>query len=175
MIGFGIAIAEITPFLARDKINADRKSLKAAWQNILQRCNRAHHPIYRHYGGRGIKCTFKSFEEFEEAIGTRPSEDHSVDRINVDGNYEPGNIRWATQSEQNRNRRDTAWVIIEGVRYKRVDLADRYGITSDRIDYGVKKRWSFSKITSKEKQWDTSSLPLAVKAASESRRKKRKL
>lgn len=60
---------------------------------------------YPSYGGRGIQFKFKSFEEFLAALGRRPSEDHSVDRIDNNGHYEPGNVRWATRSQQMRNRR----------------------------------------------------------------------
>lgn len=59
----------------------------------------------KHYGGRGIEFRFKSFAEFFAELGPRPSPQHSLDRKNNDGNYEPGNCRWATKSEQMKNRR----------------------------------------------------------------------
>jgi hypothetical protein len=60
--------------------------------------------MYRYYGGRGIKFLFTSFEQFLAELGPRPS-GMSLDRIENDGNYEPGNVRWATRSEQVQNRR----------------------------------------------------------------------
>ena len=62
---------------------------------------------YERYGGRGITVCerWQTFENFLKDVGSAPSEKHSIDRINSDGNYEPGNVRWATNSEQIRNSR----------------------------------------------------------------------
>jgi len=71
-----------------------------------RRCEKVNDPAYSNYGGRGIKMLM-TFSEMIEAIGFRPSEKHSIDRIDVNGNYEVGNIRWATITEQARNTRKT--------------------------------------------------------------------
>jgi hypothetical protein len=71
----------------------------------VQRCNNPTHYQYHNYGGRGIEMRFQSFEEFFAEVGPRPDPNLSIDRINNDGHYEPGNLRWATRSEQQRNRR----------------------------------------------------------------------
>lgn len=79
-----------------------------AWCNMLARCGNPKHRVFHHYGGRGIRVCEAwraSFEQFLRDVGLRPSPKHSIDRINNDGHYEPGNIRWATQSEQMRNTR----------------------------------------------------------------------
>lgn len=80
------------------------------WRGILARCFNKKDKGYQNYGGRGITVfpewtNGEGFLKFKEYIGPRPSKHHSVDRINNDGNYEPGNIRWATQKEQNNNKR----------------------------------------------------------------------
>lgn len=85
--------------------NGDSKSLYYCYRNILQRCNNPNHPRYHDYGGRGIKCSFATFREFYHELGLRPSPDHSVDRIDNDLGYVPGNLRWATPLEQAQNRR----------------------------------------------------------------------
>ncbi len=80
-----------------------------AWWDMQQRCNNPRHDRYASYGGRGIKVceAWREFENFIRDMGTRPSSDHSIDRTDNDGNYEPGNCRWATRSEQQRNTRRT--------------------------------------------------------------------
>jgi hypothetical protein len=76
-----------------------------AWQNARERCNNPNVDNYVNYGGRGIKFLFTSFEEFFAEVGPRPSPAHSIDRINNDGHYAPGNVRWATAKEQANNKR----------------------------------------------------------------------
>lgn len=79
-----------------------------AWRHLRERCSEPSDPNFRNYGGRGIKvCPAwdHSFAQFLHDVGRRPSPRHSIDRINNDGHYEPGNVRWATQSEQNSNKR----------------------------------------------------------------------
>lgn len=75
---------------------------------MIQRCTNPKETGYRHYGGRGIHVCdvwLSDFEAFFEHVGPRPSKDLSLDRIDVDGNYEPGNVRWATRREQALNKR----------------------------------------------------------------------
>ena len=74
---------------------------------MLDRCLNPRLPSYPYYGGRGITVCdewIESFDAFLAHVGIRP-EGTSIDRIDNDGNYEPGNVRWATPSEQMRNRR----------------------------------------------------------------------
>jgi hypothetical protein len=75
---------------------------------MKQRCLNQNNKRYEDYGGRGISVCDRwlhSFENFLADVGRKPGLGYSIDRINNDGNYEPGNCRWATKLEQSRNRR----------------------------------------------------------------------
>ena len=104
-----------------------------SWANMIQRCHNPSRPKFRYYGGRGISVCAEwrdSFAAFLAYIGPRPSPRHSVDRFpDNDGNYEPGNVRWATQKEQVANSRSNAAAV--SIALKRVH-AERPGFNLGR-------------------------------------------
>lgn len=77
------------------------------WVNMRYRCNNVDGAHYKDYGGRGIKVCdrWNDYDLFMEDMGKRPSPSHSIERIDVNGDYEPSNCKWATYIEQNRNTR----------------------------------------------------------------------
>lgn len=84
------------------------RSEYVAWANMRARCTRPVHRDWHNYGSRGITvCAswLTSFAAFIEHIGPKPSPELSLDRIDNDGHYEPGNVRWATNAQQQANRR----------------------------------------------------------------------
>lgn len=81
----------------------------AAWSAMVERCHNSKHAAWKNYGGRGIKVCEDwraSFENFYRDVGKKTTRDHTLDRINNDGNYEPSNVRWATYKEQALNRKN---------------------------------------------------------------------
>lgn len=89
------------------------------WADIKTRCLNKNSRVFEYYGGRGIKICdrwLNSFENFLEDMGFAPSLHHSIDRIEVNGNYEPSNCKWATKEEQANNTRSNRFITFNGKR-----------------------------------------------------------
>jgi hypothetical protein len=87
------------------------------WNAMKRRCTDTNSPRYRDYGGRGITVYapwMHSFAAFLRDVGPRPGKEFTLERINNNGNYEPGNVRWATTMEQAQNRRTSVYVTANG-------------------------------------------------------------
>lgn len=102
-----------------------------AWCNILTRCSNPRIGCYKHYGGRGIRVCERwamSYENFLADMGRAPSPKHSIDRIDHDGNYEPGNCKWSTQKEQVRNTRSNVNLTYSGLTLTLAEWAEKVGM-----------------------------------------------
>lgn len=112
---------------------------------MLQRCGNANNPIHVHYGGRGIKVCQRwldSFEAFYADMGTRPTPDHSIERRDVNGDYEPGNCYWATWTVQHNNRTNNVRYDYKGKSWTESELARTAGISTQLLKYRLGKGMS---------------------------------
>lgn len=99
------------------KHGMSKSKVYRAWATMISRCHNPRFPKYAEYGARGISVCERwrnDFRDFLADMGERPSSSHTVDRIDVNGNYEPGNCRWATAGEQADNKRNTVRVTYQG-------------------------------------------------------------
>lgn len=90
---------------AKERHGMNKSPEHRAWVSMRQRCSNPNKKEFKHYGGRGIKVCqrWSYFANFIADMGRRPSSAHSLDRIDVNGDYEPGNVRWATKQTQAEN------------------------------------------------------------------------
>lgn len=123
------------------------------WAGLIQRCTNPKSAGYPRYGGRGINVCDrwrKSFAAFLEDMGERP-DGLSIERINNAGNYEPSNCKWATQSEQIRNRKVTVFLEYEGIKRSLAEWAELYGIKRKVLANRINKGWSVKDALTKPK------------------------
>lgn len=138
----------------REQHGLSRMPTYQAWLHINRRCHNADAPEYKNYGGRGIvvcEAWRTSFSAFLCDMGTRPDgKGWSIDRIDNDGNYEPGNCRWATRAQQNRNTRRTVHVTRNGITLCLKDWADRLGIRYSVVNNRIRRLgWSIEEALTK--------------------------
>lgn len=129
---------------ANTKHGMHNTKIYKVWTSMLQRCENPNEKAYENYGGRGIKVHPKwhSFEGFWEDMKSGYSEGLSLDRIDVDGDYEPGNVRWATRFEQQNNIRANVHVVIDGEEMTVGEASQRFGIDSNVIRSRLRLNWS---------------------------------
>lgn len=105
------------------------------------RCQSPSHCSFERYGNRGIEFRFESFEEFLEELGHRPTPNHSIERINNEGHYEKGNVRWATAKEQANNRRSSRYITAFGETKTHAEWADILGVHRHFFAYRLSQGW----------------------------------
>ena len=133
----------------------------SAWRAMISRCYAANNIRFCDYGGRGIKvCSewLNSFEDFYNHVGPRPSPNHSIDRIDNDGNYAPGNVKWSTRKEQCNNKHSNHFLTYNNKTMTMAQWCEQTGLpfstlkkriyrgwpvdialTTPRLDYGVRR------------------------------------
>jgi hypothetical protein len=115
------------------------------WTNMIQRCENPSQEAYKNYGARGIivcKRWRESFEAFLADMGPRPSPEHSLERVRNDGDYVPANCKWATNAEQNSNRRNSVFLEYQGERLHLAEWARRKGMSEASLAGRLRRGWS---------------------------------
>ncbi len=114
-----------------------------SWCNAYQRCTNTNNQKWEQYGGRGIKICerWRSFESFLADMGEKPR-GATLDRIDVDGHYEPGNCRWATQYTQQNNRSNNRRVAYQGKLYSLTELAAAFGLPYFAVRSRIQRGWT---------------------------------
>lgn len=118
------------------------------WIDMKSRCRNKNNEFYKFYGGRGISVSQQwvdDFESFLSHVGRKPSPKHTIDRIDNDGNYEPGNVRWATRREQVFNRRNTILVDLNGDKTTVKDACRILGLNYRMVKARLERGWSADK------------------------------
>ena len=111
------------------------------WAAMKRRCYNPNVDGYKLYGERGIIVCDKwqTFEGFFADMGFRPSQKHSIERIDNDGNYEPDNCKWATVAEQVRNRRSNVNIEKDNVTLNQQEWCDKFGLSSSAIYQRIRR------------------------------------
>jgi hypothetical protein len=113
--------------------NSGRSPAYRSWAAMHRRCRNKNTADYGNYGGRGITVyePWNDFENFIADMGERPSSEHTLDRINPNGNYEVGNCRWALPVEQQNNRRNNHRITMAGETHTEAEWCRDLGVTPD--------------------------------------------
>ena len=128
-----------------------RSTLYGVWSSMKGRCLNPNNQKYSIYGGRGIKVCdewrndFKAFYDWAYANGydeNAPKGQCTIDRINVDGNYEPSNCRWVTAKQQSNNVRCNVYITYKGETLTLTEMAERYKISPTQLGKRIKRGWT---------------------------------
>jgi hypothetical protein len=109
-----------------------------AWCGMRARC-KSKDPVY---GGRGIKVCERwqnSFNDFIADMGSRPSKRHTIERIDVNGDYEPGNCKWIPKTDQSENTRRTHWILLRGEKMSVAKACRISGVNYWNVMYHINK------------------------------------
>lgn len=139
-------MAQRPDLAARNRARAthamSRTSTYAVWRSMLARCTNPNAKDYPRYGASGVTVCerWRSFENFLADMGARP-DGMTLDRENGAHGYAPGNCRWATPTQQARNRRDNVLVTHEGITVTLAEWAERAGLERKTLEYRIRAGW----------------------------------
>lgn len=115
--------------------------LYRVWAGIKTRCLNSNDPLFEYYGARGITVCKEwqtDFAAFAAHIGDDPGKGFDVGRIDNSLGYQPGNVRWETETQNARNKRSTRWVSVDGVRMSLVEASEIAGVPYKRVHARLK-------------------------------------
>jgi hypothetical protein len=123
----------------------DERLVASVWRAMRRRCDPAlAYPNEKHhYADRGVTVCDRwvDFAAFYADMGPRPTPQHSIERLDTDGNYEPDNCVWATSKEQSRNKRTTRWVEWQGVARKLIEVCEEQGLPLNVVSSRLALGW----------------------------------
>lgn len=123
--------------------------LHRIWDGIIQRCKDKKCPAYKNYGGRGITVCQEWLDDFMNfynwAIENGYNDNLTIDRINVNSNYEPLNCRWIPKSEQSKNRRNVIYITYNGETNTMKYFAEKYNMSNRTLYTRIKRGWDIHK------------------------------
>lgn len=128
------------------KMNLSHSRLYHIWRNMKARCYQKSSPSYKNYGGKGITVCDEWLNDFMPfynwAMANGYKEELTLDRINVNGNYEPSNCRWATHKEQNNNTTRNVYITFNGLTLTRNQWAEKAGINKNTLKHRLTNKWN---------------------------------
>ena len=123
----------------------------SSWSAMIARCTYPSNPAYEHYKKRGITICdrWREFENFLSDVGERPSLLHTLDRVDNNASYKPGNVRWATRKEQANNRMTNVWFEYDGQQLTFQQLVEKTGLPKEFLRHRLlRAKWSLDKALS---------------------------
>lgn len=134
-----------------------RTKIYMSWQNMKKRCNNETHKDFKNYGGRGISYCEKweTFEGFYEDMKSGYSDNLTLDRIDVNSNYNKDNCRWVTCKEQSNNKRNNHFVQYNGETLTLSEMAEKYKVDFELFRHRINKGWPIEKALFEKVEYET--------------------
>jgi hypothetical protein len=127
-------------------LTAEYKSEYQSWRNMLARCTDPSHKNYKNYGARGITVCerWSKFKNFMLDMGRKPDPKFTIEREDVNGNYEPTNCKWISRKDQGRNKRNSVFVAYQGKKMLLIDLVEELGLSRAVVHGRLKMGWTLA-------------------------------
>lgn len=146
-------------------LTIEYKSEYQSWISMRERCTDPNHKNYKNYGSRGITIDprWDSFKNFMLDMGRKPDPKFTIEREDVNGNYEPKNCKWISRKDQGRNRRNSVFVTYNGKRMLLIDIVEELGLSRGIVYGRLKAGWTLAQ---------SIALPIGTQGPKGSRKKK---